>query len=157
MHPINDSITDACFWIIRSRHRQDFENIVLIGKKGTCGITLPSDCGKLVQLTSYSHMPILIHVFVWLERLTYCNSLTPLGVRALQRKLNLLLTLFWYPCFHMCLPALPASSLMPSQIFCAFLQVCALFFLAIKSDFLWSRERHNALFSFRTRATTPRL
>ena len=26
-------------------------------------------------------------------------SLTPLGVRALQRKLNLLLTLFWYPLF----------------------------------------------------------
>ena len=39
------------------------------------------------------------------------GSLTPLGVRALQRKLNLLLTLFWYPFFHMCLPALPASSL----------------------------------------------
>ena len=38
------------------------------------------------------------------------DSLTPLGVRALQRKLNLLLTLFWYPFFHMCLPALPASS-----------------------------------------------
>ena len=46
---------------------------------------------------------------------------------------------------------------MPSQIFCAFLQVCALFFLAIKSDFLWSRERHNTLSSFRTHTTSPRL
>ena len=32
-------------------------------------------------------------------------------VRELQRKLNLLLTLFRYPFFHMCLPALPASLL----------------------------------------------
>ena len=90
---------------------------------------------------------------------TVRNSLTPLGVRALQRKLNLLPTLFWYPFFHMCLPALPASSLtsfMPSQIFCAFL-LRVLFFLAIKSDFLWSQERHNALSSFRTHITTPRL
>ena len=46
---------------------------------------------------------------------------------------------------------------MPSQIFCTFLQVGALFFLAKKSDFLWSRERHNALSSFRTHITTPRL
>ena len=46
---------------------------------------------------------------------------------------------------------------MPSQIFCAFLQVYALFFLAIKSDFLWSRERHNTLSSFRTHTTSPRL
>ena len=46
---------------------------------------------------------------------------------------------------------------MLSQIFCAFLQVCALFFLAIKSDFLWSRERHNTLSSFRTHITSPRL
>ena len=37
------------------------------------------------------------------------RSLTPLGVRALQRKLNLLLALFWYLFFHMCLPALLAS------------------------------------------------
>ena len=46
---------------------------------------------------------------------------------------------------------------MPSQIFCAFLQVCALFFLAIKSDFLWSRERHNTLSSFCTHITLSRL
>ena len=42
---------------------------------------------------------------------------------------------------------------MPSQILCAFLQVCALFFLAIKFDLLWSRERHNALSSFRAHIT----
>ena len=46
---------------------------------------------------------------------------------------------------------------MPSQILCAFLQVCALFFLAIKFELLWSRERHNALSNFHTHITTPRL
>ena len=46
---------------------------------------------------------------------------------------------------------------MPSQILCAFLQVCALFFLAIKFDLLWSREGYNALSSFHTIITTPRL
>ena len=35
----------------------------------------------------------------------------PYLVRALQRKLNLLLTLFWYPFFHMCLPASSITSL----------------------------------------------
>ena len=80
----------------------------------------------------------------------------PYLVRALQRKLNLLLTLFWYPFFHMCLPALPASSLTSlchlkySVLFFKFAlfsssQLYPTFFEAGKDSMLYLASAHTSL------------